>query len=100
MKVITDGTVSSDTWSFKTVSWRCRQYDGADVAPIDPHHVGGPEWDFNHDCVLTFEDFEYFVDNWLNSAFDNYTLEFIDLARFANEWHQCFNRTDGGCAGW
>ena len=96
MKVITDGTVSSDTWSFKTVNWRCRQYDGA---ATDPCHVGGPEWDFNHDCVLDFEDFEYFADDWLNPAFDIYTLEFIDFARLANEWRQCFNRTDGGCAG-
>jgi hypothetical protein len=96
MKVITDGTVSSDTWSFKTVYWRCRQYDGA---ATDPYHVGGPEWDYNHDCGLDIEDFEDFADNWLNPAFDIYTLEFIDFARLAEEWHQCFNRTDGGCAG-
>ena len=41
----------------------------------------------------------YFADNWLNPAFDIYMLEFIDFARLAEEWHQCFNRTDGGCAG-
>jgi len=94
MKVITDGTVSSDTWSFKTVSWRCRQYDG------DYPHVGGPEWDFNHDCVLDIEDLDYFADNWLNAAFSTtYLLEFTDFARLASEWHECFNRTDGGCAG-
>jgi len=99
MKVVTDGTVSSDTWSFKTVNWRCRQYDGADVAPTDPLHVGGPEWDFNHDCGLDIEDFEDFADNWLSPAYDNYVLEFIDFQRLAEEWHQCFNRTNGGCAG-
>jgi hypothetical protein len=99
-KVVTDVTVSSDTWSFKTVNWRCRQYDGADVAPTDPLHVSGPEWDYNRDCVLDIEDFEGFADVWLNPAFDpDYSLEFIDFARFANEWRQCFNRTDGGCAG-
>jgi Concanavalin A-like lectin/glucanases superfamily len=93
MKVVTDGTVSSDIWSFATVNWRCKQYDG------DAPHVGGPEWDFNHNCVLDVEDFGYFADNWLNPAFGQYRLEFIDFARFANEWRQCFNRTDGGCAG-
>ncbi len=93
MKVVTDG-VSSDIWSFKTVNWRCRQYDG--TAP----HLGGPEWDINRDCVLDIEDFDYFADNWLNPAFGTYTLEFVDFAaRLASEWHQCFNRTDGGCAG-
>jgi hypothetical protein len=99
MKVVTDGAVSSDIWSFKTVDWRCRQYDGADVAPTDSLHVGGPEWDFNHDCGLDIEDFEDFADNWLNPAYDTYVLEFIDFARLASEWHTCFNRTDGGCAG-
>jgi hypothetical protein len=98
-KVVTDGTVSSDTWSFKTVNWRCRQFDGAVVAPTDPLHVSGPEWDYNRDCVLDIEDFEGFADVWLNPAFDTYVVEFIDFNRFANEWRQCFNRTDGGCAG-
>ena len=93
MKVVTDGTVSSDIWSFTTVNWRCMQYDG--TAP----HLGGPEWDFNHNCVLDLEDFGYFADNWLNPGFGQYRLEFFDFARFANEWRQCFNRTDGGCAG-
>jgi len=99
-KVVTDGTVSSDTWSFKTVNWRCRQFDGYDVAPTDPLHVSGPEWDYNRDCVLDIEDFEGFADVWLNPAFDIYVVDFADFAlRFANEWRQCFNRTDGGCAG-
>jgi hypothetical protein len=94
MKVVTDGTVSSDIWSFKTVNWRCMQYEG--TAP----HVGGPEWDLNRDCGLDLEDFIDFADNWLNPAFDpTYTLDFSDFSRLADEWHQCFNRTDGGCAG-
>jgi hypothetical protein len=106
MRVITDGTVVSDTWSFKTVSWRCKQYDG------DVPHVGGPEWDWNHDCVLNFEDFAYFAKDWLNNEFGAYRLDntyvgdppsdgFVsDLARFVNEWLECYNRTDGGCTGW
>jgi hypothetical protein len=103
-KVVTDGTVSSDTWSFKTVNWRCRQYDGADVAPTDPLHVSGPEWDYNRDCVLDIEDFDDFANDWLNPAFgavttDTYWFDFVDFARYANEWRQCINRTDGGCAG-
>lgn len=93
MKVITDGNVSSDIWSFKTVSWMCRQYDG------NYPHVGGPEWDSNRDCVLDIEDLDYFAANWLNPAFGTtYALEFSDFARLASEWHECFNRTDG-CAG-
>lgn len=99
-KVVTDGSVSSDTWSFKTVNWRCRKYDGAVTAPIDPYHVGGPEWDFTNDCVLDISDFDYFAENWLNPIFGQYTLEFLDFARLASEWHQCFNRTDNGCAGY
>jgi len=100
MKVVTGGTVSSDTWSFKTVNWRCRQYDGADVAPTDPYHVSGPEWDYNHDCVLDIQDFEDFADNWLTPNFSTtYTMDFARFSRLATEWHECFNRTDGGCAG-
>jgi hypothetical protein len=109
MKVITDGAVSSDTWSFKTVNWRCRQYDGA---ATDPNHVGGPEWDWNHDCVLNSKDFAYFAKDWFNTAFGDYMLDHTyvgglpsdgvvsDLARFAREWLECINRTDGGCAGY
>jgi hypothetical protein len=100
MKVITDGTVSSDTWSFRTVNWRCRQYDGGVTEPIDPNHVGGPEWDFNHDCVLNFVDLAGFGKDWGNVAFDTYILDVLDLDRFANEWLECYNRTDNGCAGY
>jgi hypothetical protein len=106
-KVVTDGTVSSDTWSFKTVNWQC-PFAISNAVP----HVGGPEWDFNHDCVLNFEDFAYFAKDWLNSGFGNYMLDNTyvggfpsdgfasDLARFAREWLECYNRTDGGCTGW
>ena len=110
-KVVTDGTAVSDTWSFKTVNWQCPfAIDGN--AP----HVGGPEWDFNHDCVLNFEDFAYFAKDWFNSGFGNYMLDNTyvlepggdppsdglrsDLARFLREWLECYNRTDGGCTGW
>jgi hypothetical protein len=106
-KVVTDGAVSSDIWSFKTVNWQCPfAIDGN--AP----HVGGPEWDWNHDCVLNFKDFSYFAKDWFNSEFGPYMLDntyvgglpsdgiVSDLARFANEWLDCYNRTNGGCAGW
>ena len=63
-------------------------------------HVGGPEWDSNHDCVLNFEDFAYFAKDWRNGDFDTYTLDLHDLDRFADEWLECYNRTDGGCAGY
>ena len=98
-KVITDG-ISSDTWSFKTVNWRCRQYDGGVTEPIDPNHVGGPEWDFNHDCVLNFVDLAGFGKDWRNDNFVTYYPDLPDLGRFANEWLECYNRTDGGCAGY
>jgi hypothetical protein len=94
MKVVTDG-ISSDTWSFKTVNWRCRQYDGT-----DPNHLGGPEWDWNRDCVLNFNDFPLFGKDWFNPGFGQYMLDITDLARFADEWMECYNRTDGGCAGY
>jgi hypothetical protein len=91
-KVETDG-VSSDIWSFKTVKWQCPFANGA--AP----HVGGPEWDFNHDCVLDFEDFAGFVQDWVNSEFGDSILDNPNFADFADEWKMCINRTDGGCAG-
>jgi hypothetical protein len=94
-KVVTDGTVSSDTWFFKTVSWQC-PFAISGAAP----HVGGPEWDSNHNCVLDFEDFGYFVEGWLNTEFGDYILDNPDFVRFANEWKKCYNRTNGGCAGW
>ncbi|MGA2323277.1 MAG: hypothetical protein ABSG22_05460, partial [Sedimentisphaerales bacterium] len=95
MKVVTDGSVSSDTWSFTTVSWRCmQQYDGN-----NPNPVSGPEWDFNHDCVVDFKDIEFVVKDWLNPEFGTNMPDLVYFARFANEWLQCFNRTDG-CASW
>lgn len=103
-KVVTDDTVSSDVWSFKTTSWQC-PFAISDATP----HVGGPEWDFNHDCVLDIEDLGFFVNDWLSPEFGapgtTYFLDFSEFAGaenaagFANEWMQCINRTDGGCAG-
>jgi hypothetical protein len=102
MKVVTDGTVNSDTWSFKTVSWRCRQYDGTDPnhPGNPPTHLGGPDWDSNRDCVETFADFPYFAKTWRDPSFGQYIVDMTDLARFADEWLECYNRTDNGCAGW
>jgi len=94
MKVVTDGSVNSDTWSFTTVSWRCMQYDRT-----DPNHVDGPEWDFNHDCVVDFKDIEFVLKDWLNPEFGTDMPDLAYFARFAIVWSQCFNRTDG-CAGW
>ncbi len=93
MKVVTDGNVSSDIWSFKTVNWECPV-----GVPGNYPHPAGLEWDTNHDCVLDFEDFDFFANNWLNSEWGGYKLEFFDFNRFANEWRQCENRSDG-CPG-
>ena len=94
MKVVTDGTVSSDIWSFSTRNWRCPLA----VSGAYPH-AGGLEWDTNHDCVIDFTDLEYFADDWLNIELGSYRLQFVYFSWFANEWRQCANRTDGGCAG-
>jgi hypothetical protein len=71
--------------------------------------VAGPEWDFNHDCVLDSEDFAYFAKDWFNNEFGGYRLDNTylgdlpddglasDLARFVREWLECYNRTDNGC---
>jgi hypothetical protein len=93
-KVVTNG-VSSDTWSFKTVNWQCP----IAVSNAVPH-VAGPEWDTNHDCLLNFKDFWNFGYAWLNEGFGpDYLIDAADLGRFAGEWLECDNRTDGGCAG-
>jgi hypothetical protein len=101
MKVITDGSIASDTWSFKTVSWQCP------VAVVDTNstlkYIAGPTWDYNHDCVLNFEDMWYFAEDWRIeqvSGTQNYTLDNQELGIFINEWMECINRTKGGCAGW
>jgi hypothetical protein len=96
-KVVTDGAVSSDIWSFKTVNWRCRQYE-YDVN--DPNkHVAGPEWDSNRDCVLNLDDFWFFAKDWYNPVYYP-AMDVAALGRFASEWMDCINRTDNGCAGW
>jgi hypothetical protein len=92
MKVVTDGSVSSDIWSFKTVKWQC-PFAINNAVP----HVGGPEWDFNHDCVIDLEDFAFFVENWVNVGFGDYIIDNPNFADFADEWKMCDNRTDGGC---
>jgi hypothetical protein len=96
-KVITDGTVSSDVWSFTVVNWQCP------LNAIANNHISGPEWDINGDCVINDEDFWYFAKDWrvprVTGAQD-YTLDDIDLWRFVGEWLLCSNRTNGGCTGW
>jgi hypothetical protein len=94
MKVITDGNVSSDTWSFSTVNWQCPI-----AAPGAYPHSAGLEWDTNHDCVIDILDFDSFADDWLIVDFGTNMINLPEFARLANEWRQCFNRTDGGCAG-
>jgi hypothetical protein len=104
-------SIASDVWSFKTVSWRCP------LDAIDSNHFSGPEWDVNGDCVINDADFWYFAKDWqvprITGA-ENYTLDYIDmlgspavatknggeLLRFINEWLECDNRTNNGCAGW
>jgi hypothetical protein len=93
VRVITDGTVISDTWSFKTTNWSCVQYTGGTP------HFGGPEWDVNHDCVLDFYDYTYFASIWRNPDY-NPAVGLAALGRFVGEWLNCINRTDAGCSGW
>jgi hypothetical protein len=110
-KVVTNGTVSSDVWSFKVVGWQCPLVDTND--PADPHRAG-PRWDTNGDCVLDEQDFAYFAKDWRNSELGLYTLDEdnlggypgepdaykSDLARFVSEWLDCRARTNDGCNGW
>jgi len=96
-KVITDGTVSSDIWSFSVVSWQCP------LNAIANNHISGPEWDVTGDCVINDADFWYFAKDWRVprvTGTQDYTLDDIDLWRFVSEWLLCSNRTNGGCAGW
>ncbi|OQA04068.1 MAG: hypothetical protein BWY69_00122 [Planctomycetes bacterium ADurb.Bin401] len=96
-KVITDGSISSDLWSYQVVNWQCP------LDAIDSYHISGPEWDTNGDCVVNDEDFWYFAKDWRipRVAGDDYTLQpGDDLWRYINEWLLCDNRTNGGCAGW
>jgi len=93
-KVVTDGTISSDIWSFTTVDWYC-PFAISNRVP----HVGGPEWDFNHNCIIDIEDFAFFVKDWLNSGFGGYMLTNDNFADFAAEWRMCDNRSDG-CNDW
>jgi hypothetical protein len=88
-----DGSTDSNTWSFKTVSWKCPTIEPNDL------HVAGPVWDLNRDCAEDFADLALFAKNWRNAKFSN-TLDYPELYRFANEWLDCRARTNGGCAGW
>jgi hypothetical protein len=92
-KVVTNGTVSSDIWSFKTVNWRCP------IPDVNAGTLGGPLWDSNRDCVVTDTDFWYFAKDWCINRAD-YTLDGPDLYRLANQWMDCQGRTDNGCTGW
>ncbi len=99
-KVVTDGAVSSDVWSFKVVDWQC-PVAVASTSTADKY-AAGPTYDTNFDCVLTNEDFWYFAKDWRVpriSGSQNYTFENQELYYFVNEWMKCINRTDG-CASW
>jgi len=109
-KVVTNGTVSSDVWSFKAVGWQCPVVDANDPADL---HIAGPRWDTNGDCVLDEQDFAFFAKDWRNSEFGDLKLDHTyiavnkpsdniesDLARFASEWLDCRARTNDGCNGW
>lgn len=117
-KVISDGAVTSDVWSFKVVNWQC-PLAVAGVAGT-AHYLAGPVWDNDSDCVVTETDFWYFAKDWRvprisvggSSGTQDYTLDFIhydatvpttdggELVRFVNEWLECANRTNSGCTGW
>ena len=108
-KVVTNGTVSSDVWSFKAVGWQCPVVDANDPTDL---HIAGPRWDTNGDCVLDEQDFAFFAKDWRNSEFGNNTLDNTyvgnlpgdsiasDLLRFVSEWLDCRARTKDGCNGW
>jgi len=89
MKVVTDGTVSSDVWSFKTVNWYCDEKKFNERAQWD----SGP---YNN-CSVDFEDFAYFAQFWFKR--DNMNLgPAIDgtgdggLTKFMKEWLQMTGR--------
>lgn len=99
-KVITDGTVSSDIWSFRVVNWQCPLVVGS--SSTANKYAAGPTYDTNFDCVITNEDFWYFAKDWRVtrvSGSQNYTFDGPELYNFVNEWMKCINRTDG-CASW
>jgi len=99
-KVITDGTVSSDVWSFTVVNWQCPVAVASTSSSIK--YAAGPTYDRNFDCVVTNDDFWYFAKDWKVervSGSQNYTFDFPELSYLVNEWMECINRTDG-CASW
>lgn len=91
-KVITNGTVSSDVWSFKVVGWECPRPDSSISV------LGWPAWDSNHDCVVNGDDFWYFAVNW--RSIPPYYVDIPDLSIFAEKWLDCQERSNNGCNGW
>jgi hypothetical protein len=109
VRVKTSGTpdVYSDTWSFKTVGWRCQEPSWDGTPTLDPNG-GWPAWDQNHDCVVNDLDLWYFARDWQvnrggTTNFGGkllYTLDMYNLDQFLDEWMTCRARTDGGCDDW
>jgi hypothetical protein len=100
-KVITDGSVTSDVWSFKIVNWECPFATASTATTIK--YAAGPTWDNNGDCILSNEDIWYFAKDWQVarvSGNQTYTITNAELLIVANEWMECVNRTNSGCAGW
>jgi hypothetical protein len=92
-KVVTDGSASSDVWSFRVVGWECPRPDYSIGV------LGWPAWDFTHDCVVNEEDFWQFAKDWrkLEDFGTAYMLDITDLRRFADKWMNCQERTNNGC---
>jgi hypothetical protein len=118
-----NNSIPSAMWSFTTVNWQCPlavnggihhpalwERGGTQAVPVeyDPNWgINGPEWDHNGDCVLNEYDFVYFAKDWLNLEFGPPDAQWgipvmglTSLRRFANEWLDCYGRTNNGCAGW
>lgn len=84
-KVVTDGTVSSDVWSFTVVNWQCN------ISNFDQR----PQWDSGPycDCLLDFKDFAYFAQFWLDPDRANMGPGQSGIQMFINEWLKVGGRT-------
>jgi hypothetical protein len=114
-----NNSISSDMWSFTTVSWVCplavdygvKHHQITFVPGLggddSNNSMSGPEWDHNRDCVLNDADFWYFAKDWQDTTLNNAVappgypgiVNMRALRRFAVEWLDCYARTNNGCNG-
>ena len=113
-KVMTDTTISSDLWSFRTVGWRCMAPDYDPEANPPRTQIGWPDWDKNGDCVVSGADLWYLGKYWrvdrggTQGADHEYLLSFGGESGtvfyfknyIADWWLECRGRSDNGCDGW